>query len=492
MRFLLIIFAFLHLNAYGQNNDQDWTKLYTDPVELMREVIIKTDAFWVPLYHEVFMAKYLFAQTPLLELSIYYFMETPYLAIDLVKGGIIEPVKSVTEDVLWAVIEESMGTPKTFCRKLAKYTIKEALQDYREAYLIARKYIKTKQVTRAEAITFLDKRWGILKLAQAEALYTTSQNYSPDQTAIDNARSDIAKSAIVFEDAKIEKNKNDYIDLAQRMYKLYQIFEDNNVGIYNYEPYTKFMERMEYINKLRLEERLRWKSYIKVTLPNEKTIWDNENNNYDIEWEAPAYPKDRPMQIILANEVEQLHKFPPAQNTGSVNYTFLPFKLQPGSDYRVLILPLFVNHNNGEELAEGLSEIFRVTGENEKYTNDQDIVPVRSTFAGRNVKYTRELTFSSKYLTIQAFDHGRIDGDIVSIYINGETVISSYSLQGSPKTVQVTLNEHDRNDLFLFAHNVGSVPPNTVALRISDGISNEKIELNSNLGYCEAIVIHIN
>ncbi|NND79459.1 MAG: hypothetical protein HKN53_06145 [Maribacter sp.] len=48
-----------------------------------------------------------------------------------------------------------------------------------------------------------------------------------------------------------------------------------------------------------------------------------------------------------------------------------------------------------------------------------------------------------------------------------------------------------KNDLFLYAHNLGEYAPNTVAIEISDGKTSENIVLNSDLKSCEAVLISV-
>ena len=72
-----------------------------------------------------------------------------------------------------------------------------------------------------------------------------------------------------------------------------------------------------------------------------------------------------------------------------------------------------------------------------------------------------------------------MDGDIVSIYLNGVAVVSKHYLTYRNKTFEVKLDPTKPNDLFLYAHNLGKSPPNTVAIEMKDGAVSEKIILNS-------------
>jgi hypothetical protein len=115
----------------------------------------------------------------------------------------------------------------------------------------------------------------------------------------------------------------------------------------------------------------------------------------------------------------------------------------------------------------------------------------RKLFEGRKVKYIQELTFRNADISIEYWDHLKVDGDIISLYLNGEPVVSKYLLKKEREHTQVTLRTDMPNDLFLYAHNEGQNPPNTVSIRISDGISDQNFVLESDLNSCEAVLIKV-
>ncbi|NND78577.1 MAG: hypothetical protein HKN53_01620 [Maribacter sp.] len=117
--------------------------------------------------------------------------------------------------------------------------------------------------------------------------------------------------------------------------------------------------------------------------------------------------------------------------------------------------------------------------------------PKRMEFDGRNITYVKELAFENEKIKVSVWDHGRQDGDIVSIYLNGFTVISKHLLTYRKKPIEITLDPSKKNDLFLYAHNLGEYAPNTVAIEISDGKTSENIVLNSDLKSCEAVLISV-
>ena len=112
-------------------------------------------------------------------------------------------------------------------------------------------------------------------------------------------------------------------------------------------------------------------------------------------------------------------------------------------------------------------------------------------FQGRKISYIKELSFTKEEVSVSLWDHGRQDGDIVSIYLNGETVVSKHLLTYHRKKVSFKLDASKTNELFLYAHNLGEAPPNTVSIELTDGSTSEKIILNSDLKSCEAVQIKV-
>ena len=129
----------------------------------------------------------------------------------------------------------------------------------------------------------------------------------------------------------------------------------------------------------------------------------------------------------------------------------------------------------------------------DKPVEQSEIQPaeVREEFDGRKISYTKELEFNGTDITVKIWDHGRQDGDIVSIYLNGNSVVNKHYLTYYKREFKIQLDPNKSNDLFLYAHNLGTSPPNTVSIEITDGTKSENMILNSDLKSCEAVMISV-
>jgi hypothetical protein len=98
------------------------------------------------------------------------------------------------------------------------------------------------------------------------------------------------------------------------------------------------------------------------------------------------------------------------------------------------------------------------------------------------------LQVKNRKLTISVWDHNTIDGDIISLKLGDEWILTEYELTSKKNIFQATLLGFSQ-DLVLYAHNVGMVPPNTVTITVFDGLTTQRISLESNMETSESIKI---
>lgn len=107
----------------------------------------------------------------------------------------------------------------------------------------------------------------------------------------------------------------------------------------------------------------------------------------------------------------------------------------------------------------------------------------------RQVVAKANLTVSSPNITVNIWDDRREDGDVVSLYFNGDCVLEQYTLVNAVKTLKLTLGADRVNTLVLYAHNLGAQPPNTAAISVFDGRQTRRITLSSDFEGSESINI---
>ena len=94
----------------------------------------------------------------------------------------------------------------------------------------------------------------------------------------------------------------------------------------------------------------------------------------------------------------------------------------------------------------------------------------------KNTVFSR-LPVNVKNITLDIFDNGTVDGDSISVYYNNKLLVSNQRLTEKAITVNLLLDDKaPQHEIMLFAHNLGSIPPNTALMIIYDG--NKRYEVN--------------
>ncbi|MDC3210379.1 hypothetical protein OAU10_02640 [Saprospiraceae bacterium] len=108
---------------------------------------------------------------------------------------------------------------------------------------------------------------------------------------------------------------------------------------------------------------------------------------------------------------------------------------------------------------------------------------------GRKTEIVETVLTKSKEVIIKVWDNNKVDGDLISLNLNGVWILKNYLLKKEVKDILIYLPE-DSNELILYAENLGRMPPNTAAISIWNGDEEiKKLVLNSDEGKSEAIKI---
>lgn len=235
------------------------------------------------------------------------------------------------------------------------------------------------------------------------------------------------------------------------------------------------------------------KTAIQITYPNSNTIW-TAPGSVKLEWVTKNIATNKTIKFYLSKDdmvVQELGIF----NNTNVKYEIpLDRGLSEGNNYRVIGIELFPDDKFSiAKYATSLFSIKKAPRIKSKVVEEPVVAEpqIRQNFDGRSINYVNTLTVDSEDIQISLWDHGRKDGDVVSIYLNGEAIVSKYLLEYQKKVFHIKLDASKPNDLFLYAHNLGQFPPNTVSIEITDGKVAENIILNSDLKSCEAVLINV-
>jgi len=97
--------------------------------------------------------------------------------------------------------------------------------------------------------------------------------------------------------------------------------------------------------------------------------------------------------------------------------------------------------------------------------------------------------FKSDSLELKLYDNGEIDGDTVSILLNGEILLTKQGLKASAikKTIYIQPGSNEIT-LVLYAENLGKYPPNTGLLVVHDGEDVYQVRFSADLQQNAAVI----
>ncbi|WP_462221070.1 hypothetical protein [Ferruginibacter sp.] len=116
--------------------------------------------------------------------------------------------------------------------------------------------------------------------------------------------------------------------------------------------------------------------------------------------------------------------------------------------------------------------------------------PTAATDMGkRKIENIQALYFKSDSLQLTLYDNGEVDGDTVSVIMNGVVIMPRVGL--STNAVKKTIDTKEAGDsiqLVMYAESLGSLPPNTGLLIVYDGKDRYEIRFSGDMQKSSAIV----
>jgi hypothetical protein len=129
----------------------------------------------------------------------------------------------------------------------------------------------------------------------------------------------------------------------------------------------------------------------------------------------------------------------------------------------------------------------------EKGKNDIPTVPkiiaAAADLSLRATEVIRTIDFKSDSLTLILYDNGIVDGDTVSVILNGEVIIPKQGIseQAYRKVIKIPPGSGDSLQLVLYAENLGSIPPNSGLLIIEDGSDRYEVRFKGDMKNSSAV-----
>lgn len=103
----------------------------------------------------------------------------------------------------------------------------------------------------------------------------------------------------------------------------------------------------------------------------------------------------------------------------------------------------------------------------------------------RALEIQQTVSFTSDSLRLSLYDNGEVDGDTVTVVMNGQIFIAKAGLSTTAinKTIYIP-KEQDTLQLVMYAETLGHIPPNTGLLVIRDGKEMYEVRFSGDLKKC--------
>lgn len=118
------------------------------------------------------------------------------------------------------------------------------------------------------------------------------------------------------------------------------------------------------------------------------------------------------------------------------------------------------------------------------FTNEKEMI----SFKERTSKISDTLSIVKKEIEIFLWDDNVMDGDIISLYLNGQMVLEKHPLKKERFQFTLPLSGGE-NTLSLFAENMGMIPPNTVSMIIKDELKSYRLRLESDFKTNDSVIL---
>ena len=117
----------------------------------------------------------------------------------------------------------------------------------------------------------------------------------------------------------------------------------------------------------------------------------------------------------------------------------------------------------------------------QKNTRDKIICPPPN-FDKRNNNLIKTIEVENAVVKVDLYDNGEIDGDSISLFYNGKLLISHKRLSEKPITLNIKVDkDNSMNELVMYAENLGTIPPNTALMVVTDGSKRYEVRITSDL-----------
>ncbi len=112
--------------------------------------------------------------------------------------------------------------------------------------------------------------------------------------------------------------------------------------------------------------------------------------------------------------------------------------------------------------------------------NPPTVTSIVPGFKSRRKDIIKTIPIVHETFKIDFYDNGEIDGDSISVFYNGRVILSHQRLSDKPLTLKLALDDDtEENVVTMYAENLGTIPPNTALMIVTDGDKRYEVRITS-------------
>lgn len=110
-------------------------------------------------------------------------------------------------------------------------------------------------------------------------------------------------------------------------------------------------------------------------------------------------------------------------------------------------------------------------------------------YESRRKDIVKTITIEQPTFKLDFYDNGEIDGDSISVFYNGKVVLSHKRLSDKPISLTLSLDKNAKENIVtMYAENLGTIPPNTALMVVTDGNKRYEVRIESDLGKSGSVI----
>ena len=115
--------------------------------------------------------------------------------------------------------------------------------------------------------------------------------------------------------------------------------------------------------------------------------------------------------------------------------------------------------------------------------------PVLKGFESRRKDIVKTIEISQPTFKLDFYDNGEIDGDSITVFYNGKVVLSHQRLSDKPISLTLSIDKNaPENIVTMYADNLGTIPPNTALMVVTDGGKRYEVRMESDYGKSGSVI----